>query len=60
MIGTTQEVLVLETRDRRGRLVGLTGNYVEVAFDGPNALMRRMAPVRVTAADAGATTGVLA
>ena len=41
---------MLETRDRAtGDLVGLTGNYVEVTFPGPDALMRRLARVRVTA-----------
>ena len=42
---------MLETRDRAtGALVGLTGNYIEVAFDGPDSLMRRCVRVRVTAA----------
>ena len=42
---------MLETRDRAtGALVGLTGNYIEVAFAGPDALMRRCVRVRVTAA----------
>jgi threonylcarbamoyladenosine tRNA methylthiotransferase MtaB len=52
LVGTTTDVLVLETRDRSsGHLVGLTGNYVEVVFEGPDALMRGFARVRVT--DAG-------
>src|SRR5438874_13332292 len=51
MVGRTDDVLVLETRDRAtGGLVGLTGNYVEVVFDGPDALMRRVARVRVAGA----------
>jgi threonylcarbamoyladenosine tRNA methylthiotransferase MtaB len=51
LAGGRQEVLVLEQRERsRGRLLGLTGNYVEVAFDGPDSLMRRLVDVRVTAA----------
>ncbi|MBI2157598.1 MAG: tRNA (N(6)-L-threonylcarbamoyladenosine(37)-C(2))-methylthiotransferase MtaB [Candidatus Rokubacteria bacterium] len=51
LVGGIQEVLVLETRDRAtGALVGLTGNYIEVAFAGPDALMRRCVRVRVTAA----------
>ena len=54
LVGRTEDVLVLETRDRAtGGLVGLTGNYVEVVFEGPNALMRRVARVRLVAADAG-------
>lgn len=52
MVGTVVDVLVLERQDRStGRLVGLTGNYVEVVFEGPDALRRRLARVRVTAAD---------
>jgi len=51
LVGQTDDVLVLETRDRAtGGLVGLTGNYVEVVFDGPDALMRRVARVRVAGA----------
>ncbi|OGL10884.1 MAG: tRNA (N(6)-L-threonylcarbamoyladenosine(37)-C(2))-methylthiotransferase MtaB [Candidatus Rokubacteria bacterium RIFCSPLOWO2_02_FULL_72_37] len=47
--GSVQEVLVLETRDRgTGGLIGLTGNYVEVVFPGPDGRMRTLARVRVT------------
>jgi threonylcarbamoyladenosine tRNA methylthiotransferase MtaB len=53
MIGDIQDVLVLETRDRAsGALVGLTGNFVDVAFDGADRLMRTMTRLRVTGADA--------
>jgi threonylcarbamoyladenosine tRNA methylthiotransferase MtaB len=59
LIGRSEDVLVLETRDpATGGLVGLTGHYVEVVFDGPDALMRRMARVRVTGAEAGVVRGV--
>lgn len=61
MVGATVEALVLETRDRAtGGLVGLTGNYVEVVFDGPDALMRQLVRVAVTAAAAERTPGALA
>jgi threonylcarbamoyladenosine tRNA methylthiotransferase MtaB len=61
LAGTVEDVLVLETRDRAtGRLVGLTGNYVEVRFDGPDALMGRLARVRVTRAERDRTLGALA
>jgi threonylcarbamoyladenosine tRNA methylthiotransferase MtaB len=61
LVGSSQDVLVLETRERTtGALVGLTGNYVEVAFDGPDGLMRTFARVRVTGADAARTVGELA
>jgi len=50
LVGRTEDALVLETRDRAtGGLVGLTGHGVEVVFDGPDALMRRVARVRVGA-----------
>jgi len=60
LVGRTEDVLVLETRDRAGGdLVGLTGNYVELTFAGPESLRRRMARVRVTAVEAAATRGIL-
>jgi threonylcarbamoyladenosine tRNA methylthiotransferase MtaB len=60
LVGTPQEAIVLETRDRvTGTLVGLTGNYVEVTFDGPDALMRRIVRVGVTGADEAGTRGEL-
>ncbi len=50
LAGAPQEVLVLGQRERsRGGLLGLTGNYVEVTFDGPDSLMRRLVDVRITA-----------
>lgn len=58
LIGSAQEMVVLETRDREtGDLVGLTGNYVEVVFPGPDTLMRRVTTVRVAAAERGRTLG---
>ncbi|MBI4636552.1 MAG: tRNA (N(6)-L-threonylcarbamoyladenosine(37)-C(2))-methylthiotransferase MtaB [Candidatus Rokubacteria bacterium] len=60
LVGSTREVLVLETRDgASGGLVGLTGNYVEVVFRGPGSLVQGMTRVRVTAADAARTLGQL-
>jgi hypothetical protein len=59
-VGRTEDVLVLETRDRAsGDLVGLTGNYVEVTFPGPDGLRRRMARVRVAGAGPASTWGSL-
>lgn len=52
MIGERREVLVLGERDRAtGLLSGLTSNYVEVVFDGPENLARRFARVTVTDAE---------
>ncbi len=45
--GTAQRVLVLKERDAAGRLVGITGNYVEALLDGDDALMNRFATVRL-------------
>jgi threonylcarbamoyladenosine tRNA methylthiotransferase MtaB len=48
-VGKELSVLVLEHRDRdTGRLVGLTDNYLEVVFPGPDALMRRFARIHAT------------
>jgi threonylcarbamoyladenosine tRNA methylthiotransferase MtaB len=58
--GRVEDVLVLETRDRAsGGLVGLTGQYAEVVFDGPDALMRRLARVRIGGPAAGMLRGQL-
>ncbi|MBI3454892.1 MAG: tRNA (N(6)-L-threonylcarbamoyladenosine(37)-C(2))-methylthiotransferase MtaB [Candidatus Rokubacteria bacterium] len=46
-VGRVVEVLVLERRHRTGALAGLTDNYLEAAFEGPDALMRGFARVRV-------------
>lgn len=59
MVGQRREVLVLAQRDRdTGLLSGLTSNYVEVVFDGPEHLARRFARVTVTDADVDHTFGV--
>jgi threonylcarbamoyladenosine tRNA methylthiotransferase MtaB len=61
LIGTEQDVLVLTTPERgRGRLVGLTGNYVEVLFDGPPALVRTLARARLTGVEGERAVGELA
>jgi threonylcarbamoyladenosine tRNA methylthiotransferase MtaB len=58
MVGTTQDVLVLETRDRAtGALVGLTGNYVEVLFEGADSLMRSVTRIVITEASGSTTRG---
>jgi threonylcarbamoyladenosine tRNA methylthiotransferase MtaB len=59
-IGHELSVLVLEHRERgSGRLVGLTDNYLELAFSGPEALMRGLARVRATGQDGERLEGVL-
>ncbi|HET9490374.1 MAG TPA: tRNA (N(6)-L-threonylcarbamoyladenosine(37)-C(2))-methylthiotransferase MtaB [Methylomirabilota bacterium] len=60
LVGRRREVVVLERRERsRGALVGLTGNYVEVIFDGPDAVTRRLVEIEVTAAAGERTFGTL-
>jgi tRNA A37 methylthiotransferase MiaB len=59
-MGRELPVLVLERREREvGRLVGLTDNYLELAFAGPDALMRRLVRVRATGQDGERLEGVL-
>jgi threonylcarbamoyladenosine tRNA methylthiotransferase MtaB len=59
-VGRVVDVLVLEHRDREtGRLLGLTDNYLEVVFDGPDALMRHFARVGVAGADGTRLGGTL-
>jgi threonylcarbamoyladenosine tRNA methylthiotransferase MtaB len=59
LLGRAVEVLVLEERQADGRLTGLTSNYVEVSFAGPEGLGRRFATVRLTDTDRRGTRGVL-
>jgi threonylcarbamoyladenosine tRNA methylthiotransferase MtaB len=60
MVGQSEDALVLETLDpASGALTALTGNFVEVAFAGPDGLRRRLARVRVTAAGDRMAEGVL-
>lgn len=60
LVGTRREVLVLEARDHRtGLLSGLTSNYVEVLFPGPDTLGRRMATVEITEVRGDRTHGRL-
>ena len=40
-------------------IVGLTDNYLELAFAGPDTLMRRLARVRATGQDGERLEGVL-
>jgi len=57
-LGREVELLVLEQRDRAtGLLTGLTGNYIEVAFPGPEPLMRGFATVRITEVTPDRTLG---
>lgn len=45
--GTEQRVLVLNQRAADGRLVGLSGNYLEILLQGGDELLNRFAWVRV-------------
>ena len=59
LLGRSVEVLVLEGRQAEGTLTGLTSNFVEVTFAGPEGLGRRFATVRLTEADRRGARGVL-
>jgi threonylcarbamoyladenosine tRNA methylthiotransferase MtaB len=60
LVGRRREVVVLAARDRRtGLLTGLTDNYVEVLFEGPDRLARRVVPLTITEARADRTHGQL-
>ena len=60
LLGRTRDVLVLDAPDRAtGLRAGLTANYVEVLFAGPEGLGRRFVPVRVTECGRDRTLGDL-
>ena len=58
-LGRNLEVLVEEEREG-GDLAGYSSNYIRVRFSGPDALMNRVLPVRVTAATPDYVHGELA
>jgi len=58
LVGSVQDVVVLDARDRTtGGLVGLTGNFVEVVFPGPDRCVRTIVPVRIDHAQRHRTVG---
>jgi threonylcarbamoyladenosine tRNA methylthiotransferase MtaB len=59
LVGRAVDVVVLEGRRDGGMLTGLTSNFVEVKFQGPEDLARRFATVRLTEADGSGVRGVL-
>ncbi|MGH7299006.1 MAG: tRNA (N(6)-L-threonylcarbamoyladenosine(37)-C(2))-methylthiotransferase MtaB [Candidatus Rokuibacteriota bacterium] len=60
LLGARREAVVLESRDRRtGLLAGLTASYVEVLFEGPDTLGRRVVPLTITEAHPDRTHGRL-
>jgi len=59
LLGRAVEVLVLEERRADGGRTGLTSNYVEVSFAGPEGLGRRFATVRLTETNRRGARGVL-
>ena len=59
LLGRAVQVLVLEERQPNGGLTGLTPNYVEVSFAGPEGLGRRFVIVRLTEIDRRGARGVL-
>ena len=60
LAGSRHRAVVLETRDpRSGLLSGLTANYVEVLFEGPDSLGRRMVTLEVDETSGDRTYGRL-
>jgi threonylcarbamoyladenosine tRNA methylthiotransferase MtaB len=61
LAGARRDALVLEARDHQsGRLVGLTSNYVEVLFEGPDSLGRRLVTLDIGETRGDRTFGRLA
>jgi len=58
-LGETLEVLV-EKRRRNNYLVGLTDNYIRVAFNGPENLVNKIVKVKITQIEKGYVVGMLA
>jgi len=58
-VGERLEVVVETPRDEAGRLVGISDNYLRVAFDGPDDLVGHIVPVRVTGAEGATLSGSL-
>jgi threonylcarbamoyladenosine tRNA methylthiotransferase MtaB len=60
LLGRAHDALVLDAPDPlSGRLTGLTGHFVEVAFEGPPVLARRIVRLRLEGLDGGVPLGVL-
>ena len=60
IVGQVVDVLVEHRRDRETKhLTGLTGRYVRVLFEGPDALMGQLVPVEVTQAHSEHVAGKL-
>jgi threonylcarbamoyladenosine tRNA methylthiotransferase MtaB len=52
------DVLVESKREKHsGRLTGYSDNYIKVIFDGPDSLMKRIAPVRIEELNLSCTMG---
>ena len=56
-VGETVRVLVEQRDKRSGHLSGLTDNYLRVAFEGPDALRGRLAPVLIRSAGSDGAFG---
>lgn len=60
-LGTTLDVLVENRREvDSGLLTGYTDNYIKVLFAGPDDMMGRLVPVRITETDPQHTIGIYA
>ncbi len=50
-IGTTLPVLIENTRDNAGNLKGFSDNYLQVVLDGPDSLINKIVPVKITVSE---------
>ncbi|MFA5146319.1 MAG: tRNA (N(6)-L-threonylcarbamoyladenosine(37)-C(2))-methylthiotransferase MtaB [Candidatus Omnitrophota bacterium] len=58
-LGKRLDILVESKRDKEsGLLTGYSDNYIRVLFDGPEALMRKITPVRVEYVNMMRSTGI--
>lgn len=61
MVGKTLDILVETKRQKySGRLAGYSDSYVRVLFDGPDKIMKTIAPVKITDSNLTCTLGEIA
>lgn len=61
LVNKTLSVLVETKREKySGRLAGYSDNYVRVMFDGPDTIMKTIAPVKITDSNLTYTLGAIA
>jgi len=60
LVNKTLDVLVETKREKySGRLSGYSDNYVRIMFDGPDTIMKTIAPVKITDSNLTCTLGAI-